>query len=163
MRLFISAILVGLLMSFASSCGSSAAIPQMEDFNAVLKKVGNTTTYQMLIATAGGMPQLLGGKVKGTLIVPTDEAFNQLGAQALMDLMDAQKTSDQMSMLKKLVLNLPLSPKKLAAMGTVTTVEGSSISVKNESNVLSFGDAKVIYSWQTKEGMVYVVNKVLKF
>ncbi len=51
MRLFTSAILGCLLMSLATSCGSSAAIPQMEDFNAVLKKVGNTTTYQMLIAT----------------------------------------------------------------------------------------------------------------
>ncbi|AEE49235.1 fasciclin domain-containing protein [Haliscomenobacter hydrossis] len=162
MRLFTSAILGCLLMSLATSCGSSAAIPQMEDFNAVLKKVGNTTTYQMLIATAGGMPQLLGDKVKGTLIVPTDDAFNQLGGQALMDLMDAQKTADQMSMLKKHVLNLPLSPKKLAAMGSVTTVEGTSITVKNESNVLSFGDAKVISSWQTEEGMVYIVNKVIK-
>ena len=162
MRLFTSAILVGLLMSFATSCGSNAAIPQMEDFNAVLKKVGNTTTYQMLIATAGGMPQLLGGKVKATLIVPTDDAFNQLGVQALMDLMDAQKTAEQISMLKKHVLNLPLSPKKLAAMGTVTTLEGNSIPVKNESNVLSFGDAQVIYSWQTEEGMVYIVNKVIK-
>jgi uncharacterized surface protein with fasciclin (FAS1) repeats len=134
----------------------------MENFAAALKKVGNTTTYQMLIATAGGMPQLVGLKQKSTLIVPTDDAFNKLGGQALMDLMDARQTTAQMSLLKKHVIKESLSAKKLAEMGTVTTLEGTSIPVKFESNVLTFGDAQVISSWQTPEGMVYIVNKVLK-
>jgi len=114
------------------------------------------------LLNAGGSTQLLGFKQKGTLIVPTDEAYNQLGGQALMDLMDPKQSSAQLSMLKRHVLNLPLSPKKLQSMGTVTTLEGNSIPVKMESNVLSFGEAKVISSFETPEGMVYVVNKVLK-
>lgn len=150
-----------LLLLLGTSCSTGSAIPQMENFAAALKKVGNTTTYQMLIATAGGMPQLVGLKQKSTLIVPTDDAFNKLGGQALMDLMDARQTTAQMSLLKKHVIKESLSAKKLAEMGTVITLEGTSIPVKLESNVLTFGDAKVISSWQTPEGMVYIVNKVL--
>ena len=150
------------LLILGTSCSTGSAIPQMENFAAALKKVGNTTTYQMLIATAGGMPQLVGLKQKSTLIVPTDDAFNKLGGQALMDLMDARQTTAQMSLLKKHVIKESLSAKKLAEMGTVTTLEGTSIPVKFESNVLTFGDAQVISSWQTPEGMVYIVNKVLK-
>jgi uncharacterized surface protein with fasciclin (FAS1) repeats len=133
----------------------------MENFAAALKKVGNTTTYQMLISTAGGMPQLVGLKQKSTLIVPTDDAFNKLGGAFLMDLMDPNHTSAQMSLLKKHVIMEALNAKKLAEMGTVTTLEGTSIPVKFESNVLTFGDAQVISSWQTPEGIVYIVNKVL--
>ena len=161
MRTF-SAVLLGALLLFCNACGSSTGLPQMEDFTAVLKKVGNTTTYQMLLLNAGGSTQLLGAKQKGTLIVPTDEAYNQLGGQALMELMDAKQSSAQLSMLKRHVLNLPLSPQKLQSMGNVTTLGGNSIPVKMESNVLSFGEAKVISSFETPEGMVYVVNKVLK-
>lgn len=150
-----------LLLLLGTSCSTGSAIPQMENFAAALKKVGNTTTYQMLIATAGGMPQLVGLKQKSTLIVPTDDAFNKLGGQALMDLMDARQTTAQMSLLKKHVIKETLSAKKLAEMGTVTTLEGTTIPVKLESNVLTFGDAQVISSWQTPEGMVYIVNKVL--
>lgn len=149
------------LLLLGTSCSTGSAIPQMENFTAALKKVGNTTTYQMLIATAGGMPQLVGLKQKSTLIVPSDDAFNKLGGQALMDLMDARQTTAQMSLLKKHVIKESLSAKKLAEMGTVTTLEGTSIPVKFESNVLTFGGAQVLSSWQTPEGMVYIVNKVL--
>jgi len=150
-----------LLLLLGASCSTGSAIPQMENFATALKKVGNTTTYQMLISTAGGMPQLVGLKQKSTLIVPTDDAYNKLGGVFLMDLMDPNHTSAQMTMLKKHVIKEELSSKKLADMGTVTTLEGTSIPVKLESNVLYFGDAQVISSWQTPEGMVYIVNKVL--
>lgn len=159
MRIFSALVLSSLL--FCTACGSSAGLTEMEDFNAVLKKVGNTTTYQMLLSTAGGSTQLLGLKEKGTLIVPTDDAFNQLGGEALMKLMDARETAAQLSLLKKHVLKEGLTPKKLQSMGTATTLEGNAVSVKLESNVLSFGDAKVISSFVTPEGMVYIVNKVL--
>lgn len=149
------------LLLLGTSCSTGSAIPQMENFAAALKKVGNTTTYQMLIATAGGMPQLVGLKQKSTLIVPTDDAFNKLGGIFLMDLMDPGHTSAQMTMLKKHVIKESLNAKKLVEMGTITTMEGTSIPVKLESNVLTFGDAQVISSWQTPEGMVYIVNKVL--
>lgn len=162
MRIISSITLGFLLLLFVTSCSTSAALTQMGDFNAVLKKVGNTTTFQMLIATAGGMPQLLGLKQKSTLIVPTDEAFNQMGGQALLELMDANQTAAQLAILKRHVLELPLNPKKLTDLGSATTFDGKQISVTIESNVLSFGDARVISSWETTEGMVYIVNKVLK-
>lgn len=161
MRLLTTYFLFFLLL-IGTSCGSSAGLPEMEDFNAVLKKVGNTTTYQMLLLGAGGPVQVLGLKQKGTLIVPTDEAFNQLGGEALMQLMDAHQTGAQLSMLKKHLIIGALNPKKLQSLGNVTTLEGNKIPVKFESNVLSFGEAKVISSWATPEGMVYVVNKVLR-
>lgn len=157
----ISALLLSSLILFCTACGSSAGLTALEDFNAVLKKVGNTTTYQMLLSSAGGVTQLLGLKQKGTLIVPTDEAFNQLGGEALMKLMDARETSAQLALLKKHVLLEGLTPKKLQAMGNVTALEGNAIPVKLESNVLSFGEAKVISSFVTPEGVVYIVNKVL--
>jgi uncharacterized surface protein with fasciclin (FAS1) repeats len=150
------------VLLLVNACSSSTGLTQLEDFNAVLKKVGNTTTYQMLAFAAGGMPQVLGPKTKGTLIVPTDDAFNLLGGEALMKLMDVQQSAAQIELLKKHVLKDALSPKKLASMGSVSTLQGNSIPVKMESNVLSFGDAKVISSWQTAEGMVYVVNRVLQ-
>lgn len=159
MRIFSVLLLSSLL--FCTACGSSAGLSKMEDFNAVLKKVGNTTTYQMLMIGAGGSSQVLGLKKKGTLIVPTDDAFNQLGGKALLELMSANQTAAQLSMLKKHMLMDGLTPQKLQSMGTVTTLEGNSIPVKLESNVLSFGEAKVISSWVTPEGTVYIVNKVL--
>jgi uncharacterized surface protein with fasciclin (FAS1) repeats len=148
------------IVLLASGCSTVAQLPiTYPDQISTLKADKELSTFLMLSDAAGGLSPYASGKKKGTLIVPTDDAYNRRGVEKMLEMLNPKNMTLSINSIKGQVLDGAFSPKDLEKNPTIKTLDGNVVTVSKAYNVWSFNDAKVIRMIRTKDGYVYVVNK----
>lgn len=148
------------LMITLVACTTTSQLPiSYPNQLAAIKADKELTTFLMLSDAAGGLSAFAGGKKRATLLVPTDEAFNNRGVENMIAMLNPQNMELSISSIKEQIVEGTYSPEDLAKKTSLKNLNGKEIAVSKAYNVWSFNEAKVIRVIRTKEGYVYVVNK----
>lgn len=109
----------------------------------------------------------LGGALSGpgpfTVFAPTDEAFAELPAGTVDDLLKPENRDKLIAVLKYHVVSGKVMAADIAGKkANVTTLQGSDISVDAMSGGVMINDATVITAdIQASNGVIHVINKVI--
>ncbi len=142
-----------------TSCGS-AKLPGMGDMLTQVLSSGNLDTIGKLLNAAGGLDGLLGGLSKATMFLPTDEAFEKLGMDAVEDLLKPENSRMLTDVLRNHVIEGDISPKKLGKSDMLTNLNGKPLNISGEGGMI--GGANILESFDTKQGGIYLVDSILK-
>lgn len=104
-----------------------------------------------LLKSAGGLDKLV-GKAPFTLLAPSNEALKGVSQEALQSLLKPENKDQLTSLLKKHILPGKLTPDQINAGGLKDAA----------GNALDLGGAKITESIPTKNGLIQVIDKVLK-
>lgn len=126
---------------------------------AVAKANGSFKTLTKALEAAG-LVETLQGNGPFTVFAPTDEAFAELPADAVRDLLKPENKE----VLKKILTYHVVSGQVLSSdlkAGEVKSVEGGPINVRLEGGVM-VNDAKVVQpDVKASNGVIHVINKVI--
>jgi uncharacterized surface protein with fasciclin (FAS1) repeats len=104
-----------------------------------------------LLKGAGGLDKLV-GKSPFTLLAPSNEALKGISQDALQNLLKPENKDQLTSLLKKHILPGKLTPEQINAGGLKDAA----------GNALDLGGAKISESIPTKNGMIQVIDTVIK-
>jgi uncharacterized surface protein with fasciclin (FAS1) repeats len=104
-----------------------------------------------LLKSAGGLDKLV-GKAPFTLLAPSNDALKGVSQEALQSLLKPENKDQLTSLLKKHILPGKLTPDQINAGGLKDAA----------GNALDLGGAKITESIPTKNGLIQVIDKVLK-
>ena len=154
MRLHSTVLLAGLSMLAVSSAATAADIVD----TAVAGK------FNTLVAAvkAAGLVDTLKGPGPFTVFAPTDEAFAQLPAGALDDLLKPENKDKLRSVLTYHVVPGKVMSSDVVKLDTAKTAEGSTIKIKATGNGVMVNDARVVKAdIAASNGVIHVIDKVI--
>lgn len=129
----------------------------------VIKNDERFTILQKILDSTGMGEAMSAERETFTFFAPTDDAFGSLSEKALRLLMSAEGQQ-----LAAAILGQHLIPKSylyandLRSAGSVKTLNGSKMKIKEEKNALRFGKAHVLTPGiAASNGVVFPVDKVL--
>ncbi len=157
-RLFAGALLLTVLA--LPGCASTGAMSQVSNLAGLAGANPNLSTFMGLAQTAG-LEKMLSGKSPMTMLVPTNDAFASLGADALANLSKPESKEQLTNILKGHMLEGGQSLDQLAK-GGASNLMGSALPVATAKNGhLTVGGAEVVESMKGSNGFVHVVDKVI--
>jgi uncharacterized surface protein with fasciclin (FAS1) repeats len=110
---------------------------------------------------AADLVDTLSGPGPYTVFAPTDAAFKKLGSAKLKSLLKPENQAQLKKILTYHVVAGEVTSKTLKA-GTVTTVEGSDITVKIKGKTVTINNAKVLKAdVRTSNGIVHAIDTVI--
>jgi uncharacterized surface protein with fasciclin (FAS1) repeats len=104
-----------------------------------------------LLKGAGGLDKLI-GKAPFTLLAPSNDALKGVSQDVLQNLMKPENKDQLTSLLKKHILPGKLTPEQINAGGLKDAA----------GNALDLGGAKITESIPTKNGLIQVIDRVIK-
>jgi uncharacterized surface protein with fasciclin (FAS1) repeats len=138
--------------TFAQSGRTVAAVVKADPQLATLAKA----------IEAAGLEAALGGTTEVTVLAPTNEAFAQLPAGALENLLKPENRAQLEAVLKNHVLAGKLDRDDLKKRRTVTTLDGKPLAVRLERGNLQIGGARVASRERVADnGRVMTIDAVL--
>jgi uncharacterized surface protein with fasciclin (FAS1) repeats len=147
--------LVAILAVMNSGCSSPLGLLSALGTNPQL------STLLSLINTAG-LGDLLKGDSPFTLLAPTNDAFKALPSDLVSSLTKPENASKLADVLKGHIIPGKLSTSQLTKAGTLNTMMDSALDVvKKDDGGLSVAGANILESTQAKNGMIYMIDKVI--
>ena len=131
----------------------------------IVETAVNAGQFKTLVAAVQAAD--LGGALSGpgpfTVFAPTDEAFAELPAGTVDDLLKPENRDKLIAVLKYHVVSGKVMAADIAGKkANVTTLQGSDISVDAMSGGVMINDATVITAdIQASNGVIHVINKVI--
>jgi uncharacterized surface protein with fasciclin (FAS1) repeats len=111
---------------------------------------------------AAGLVDTLKGKGPFTVFAPTDEAFAQIPADTLRDLLKPENKSKLQAILTYHVVSGELTANQVMAAKSEKTVNGQSFDVQVRKGQVYVGDARVVKAdIPASNGVIHVIDKVL--
>ncbi len=124
-----------------------------------LSSMGNLTTI-MIALNSSGLLDKLNEQGPYTLFLPSDQAFAKLSSDTMSGLLSDQQ--HLLSVVQYHVVAENLTPSDLANMSSVKTLNGATLSVKEQNGVLTINDAQVTQApVQVSNITIYVIDTVL--
>lgn len=112
---------------------------------------------------ASGLTGELGDLTEFTVLAPTDDAFGaKFSEENLDDLMIKRKDALR-ALLKAHIVDKPLSLAELLEAGTVTTMDGTTVTITRAETMARVGaEAQTVCAdYRVADGRIHVINKVL--
>lgn len=138
---------------------------QAQLVNIVQTAINANFTTLVAAVTAADLGPTLSGTGPFTVFAPTDAAFVQIGQAALTDLLKPENKAKLVGILKYHVINGSLTSAQILSLTlprNVTTLEGNSVRVSNNSNNLMVNNANVILrDVMATNGVIHVIDTVL--
>lgn len=152
-------LLLALVGTLTTGC-SSLNLGTAANLLAALASNPDLSTFSSLLSGVGGLDKLLPGG-EGSLFVPTNSAFKDLGQSMVDKLSDPSNTELALDALKGHSSSSVLTPEQLSSSGSFMNQTGNSVNVSGEGKALKIGDADVQQAIKTDNGYLYIINKVL--
>lgn len=133
-----------------------------EPAEAALQWIPVLTTFEAAWR-ASGLTTELGELTQFTVLAPTDDAFGaKFSEENLDDLMIKRKDALRV-LLKAHIVDKPLSLAELLAAGTVTTLDGTTVTITRAETMARVGaEAQTVCAdYRVANGRIHVINKVL--
>jgi len=154
MRLHSRVLLAGVLALALSSAATAADIVDTAiagHFNTLVAAV-----------KAAGLVDTLKGPGPFTVFAPTDEAFAKLPAGALADLLKPENKARLQSVLTYHVVPGKVMSGEVVKLNSATTVEGSTIRIKADSDGVMVNNAHVVKAdIVASNGVIHVIDNVI--
>ena len=154
MRLHSRVLLAGVLALALSSAATAADIVDTAiagHFNTLVAAV-----------KAAGLVDTLKGAGPFTVFAPTDEAFAKLPAGALADLLKPENKARLQSVLTYHVVPGKVMSGEVVKLNSATTVEGSTIRIKADSDGVMVNNAHVVKAdIVASNGVIHVIDNVI--
>ncbi len=154
MRLHSRVLLAGVLALALSSAATAADIVDTAiagHFNTLVAAV-----------KAAGLVDTLKGPGPFTVFAPTDEAFAKLPAGALADLLKPENKGRLQSVLTYHVVPGKVMSGEVVKLNSATTVEGSTIRIKADSDGVMVNNAHVVKAdIVASNGVIHVIDNVI--
>ena len=135
-----------IIMFFSAGCGSSKVLSEGSSLMNALGGNSNLSMLTSLLKTPG-LSNLLGGALKGpaTLLAPTNEAFNSLGATTLDNLKNPSNVDQIANLLKNSIVPGKLDAASIAK-GGLTAASGNPLDLKgaNLGSVINADNINII-------------------
>jgi uncharacterized surface protein with fasciclin (FAS1) repeats len=114
----------------------------------------------MIVLNSSGLLDKLNEQGPYTLFLPSDQAFAKLSSDTMSGLLSDQQ--HLLSVVQYHVVAENLTPSDLANMSSVKTLNGATLSVKEQNGVLTINDAQVTQApVQVSNITIYVIDTVL--
>ena len=139
---------------------TSAATATVVPTKSILQLAGGSSSLSTLVRLlqTAGLSDTLSGAGAFTLLAPTDDAFTRLGAATL------GKLTNDPALLKDVlryhIVAKPISTKDVAA-GTVTTLEGSTLTLKPAGKLPTINGLVIVKAVRATNGSVLAIDSVL--
>jgi uncharacterized surface protein with fasciclin (FAS1) repeats len=149
------------LLPVGTEPGNPASLAS-EPVDVTLQWIPVLTTFEAAMRASGMLPELSG--MPGiTILAPTDDAF---GAKFSGDNLDELmiKNKDQLrTLLKAHIVDKPLALAELVDAGTVTTLDGSTVTITRAETMARIGEEAqtVCADYRIANGRIHVINHVL--
>lgn len=111
----------------------------------------NLSGFSSLLKGAGGVGDLV-GKAPFTMLAPSNDALKAIPQDMLTNLMKPENKAQLQNILKKHILPGKYSPEQIAAGGLKDAA----------GNALNLGGAKITESIPTKNGLIQVIDQVIR-
>ncbi len=131
------------------------------DIVATAREAGSFDTLVKAIEAAG-LEDTLKGEGPFTVFAPTDDAFAKLPAEIRQDLLRPENRDMLREILTYHVLPSRASSKDVAQLSSAGTVEGGTLSIRQQDGDVMVGSAKVVQTdIQADNGVIHVIDTVL--
>lgn len=148
----------------AQTAAAPAEVTRPEARGTVIETVRRDGQFKTFVAAAraAGLTQVLAGRAKITLLVPTDSAFEALPDGLLDTLMEYQNRSRLESMLSRHLIARSVNTEAMAEQESVRTMEGLRLPVSAEDGrVTMLGEAHLLEAdIETSNGYLHVVDRI---
>ncbi|MGH7727107.1 MAG: fasciclin domain-containing protein [Candidatus Eiseniibacteriota bacterium] len=156
-RLLAGVLLITVLV--LPGCASNSAMSQVSNLAGLAGVNPNLSTFLGLAQTAG-LEGLLKGKNPLTMLVPSNDAFAALGAEALSTLSNPENKDKLVNLLKGNMISGSM-PLDALAKGGATNLLGAPLDIGQAKNGhLTVNGAEVTESLKGSNGFIHVVDKV---
>lgn len=148
--------LIALFIASMLSVGISAA--QDDETKTILETAAEAGNFNTLVGAVevAGLAETLNGEGPFTVFAPTDEAF------AAVEGLDAMDTETLGNILKYHVASGAIMEAEVAAMTTVPTLQGGSLTVEVTDDGVMVGEANVIAAdILCSNGVIHVIDAVM--
>ncbi len=132
--------------------------------DALLDVATKAGRFEKLLAAvrAAGLADDLGADGPFTLLAPTDEAFDKLGARKLKSLLQPENKAALAEVLKYHVIPGRVTARQAVASGEAKTLQGARVEVKIADGRLEIGGARVAATdLAASNGIIHVIDSVL--
>jgi len=149
------------LLPAGSDPGNPASLAG-EPVDTALTWIPVLTRFESAMRTAGLLPELR--EMKGiTVLAPTDDAFRAKFSEDNFDALMTRDKDQLRSLLKAHVVAGPLALSELVDAGTVTTLDGATVTITSMAPMALIGDEAqtVCADYRMANGRIHVINRVL--
>ncbi len=139
----------------------SVMMPATADIVQTAVDAGSFRTLAAAIKAAG-LVETLKGKGPFTVFAPTDEAFAALPEGTLQELLKPESKDRLTNILMAHVVSGRVFSDQALEAGMAKTLQGSSVEIKKEGDVVMIGAAKLITAdVQSSNGVIHVIDSVI--
>jgi uncharacterized surface protein with fasciclin (FAS1) repeats len=110
---------------------------------------------------ASGLSDIFKGTGPFTVLAPTNEAFNKLPAETMIDLMKPENKEGLANLLKHHVIDGKIMGDDINRLGTVKTLQGQEIRIDNTNGVKINGVKLKAKNTLATNGVIHVIDAVL--
>jgi transforming growth factor-beta-induced protein len=142
--------------------GDTGTSSDLSGDTGVVETLESREEFKMLstVLTAAGVKEALKGNQGVTIFAPSNEAFTNLGAQALADLLaDPQQLGE---LLLSHVAPAPLTAAEARLAGGAVTLSGAPVTFAERDGGLFVNDSRIVKAdIRTRNGIIHVIDQVL--
>lgn len=148
--------------SYAWRCEKTLKVAKAD--SDIVQTAHNAGQFETLLAAAkaAGLVEALTGKGPLTVFAPTDDAFGQLPAGTVENLLKPENKAQLVSILTYHVIPEQLNAASVSKKSGATTLNGQRLSFNATDKGVLVGDAKVVSAdVHASNGIIHVIDKVL--
>ena len=136
-------------------------LPETDAIPQVAASAGSFGTL-LAAVQAAGLSETLSGPGPFTVFAPTDEAFAELGAEAVADLLKPENRDRLVSILTYHVVPGRVFADQVVGLTSAKTVQGSSVDIKVVDGRVMIDEATVVATdIQAANGVIHVIDTVI--
>jgi uncharacterized surface protein with fasciclin (FAS1) repeats len=125
----------------------------------ILNKAEFSTFGKAIVAS--GLVDTFNSKGPYTVLAPTDEAFNKLSAETMIDLMKPENKEDLTNLLKHHVIEGKIMGDDINRLRTAKTLQGQEIRIDNTNGVKINGAKLKARNTEATNGIIHAIDAVL--
>jgi uncharacterized surface protein with fasciclin (FAS1) repeats len=149
------------LLALFASQASNASAQRHEDIVDVARGAGEFNTL-LAALDAAGLTRTIAGKGPFTVFAPTDEAFSNLPAGTVENLLEPRNRAQLQAVLKYHVVAGKVSASQVKNVRSAETLEGQRVSVSHEGGMIKIDGATVTAAdIGASNGVIHIIDAVL--
>lgn len=164
---------VMLVMSLSACGGGQEQQPEQAEaetemagdtLGSIAEIASNDARFSTLVTAldSAGLVQTFQGDGPFTVFAPTNEAFNQLPEGTVQDLLQPENRERLTAILTYHVVEGANMAADVQGMSSVTTLEGSDLSISTSNGSVQVGDATVVQAdVEASNGVIHAIDAVL--
>jgi uncharacterized surface protein with fasciclin (FAS1) repeats len=147
----------------ASSVSGQSAVTDDQSAPNVVKVAISSTDHSTLVkaVTAAELVDVLSNNGPFTVFAPTNEAFSQLPAGTLEELLKPEKKTDLQNILQYHVWVGVLTDNLMSDGLVLNMVDGNNATLTMKDGKYMVNDANIVASVRASNGIVHVIDKVI--